>query len=316
MLLICVTVCWFAKTSADEPVSLNAPNQVATAGEKTTVQSKSAEATTKASENSATDSPAILPTGVPTTHMPAYAISEAQARSSVQWLAEFAIKYAPRTYDGDKDWGDTKEVWSGLKVRREGLQLRTKRRKKEVNHGHWIKYELKLPELEPNKPDAVVAKIHRVTKAGDLRTGESQHQSNTHWQIESSVETPMDFTARIERWNLGVKWYSISVKGKMKVRLDSTTSLAFLADYSEVPPALIIDPEIQKAELHLREFEVDRVSKIGGDAAEQWGELMEKVVRNVFLKRQNEKLTSKLNKSIAKHKDDLRLSMSDWFSNW
>lgn len=161
-----------------------------------------------------------------------------------------------------------------------------------------------------------MAKIHRVTKAGDLRTGESQHQSNTHWQIESSVETPMDFTARIERWNLGVKWYSISVKGKMKVRLDSTTSLAFLADYSEVPPALIIDPEIQKAELHLREFEVDRVSKIGGDAAEQWGELMEKVVRNVFLKRQNEKLTSKLNKSIAKHKDDLRLSMSDWFSNW
>ena len=126
----------------------------------------------------------------------------------------------------------------------------------------------------------------------------------------------MTFTARVERWNRGVQIYSISFKGKMRVRLDSTTSLAFHADYAEVPPAFVINPKVIKSELHLKEFEVDRVSKIGGDVAEEWGEMIEKVVREVFLAKQNEKLTGKLNKSIDKHRDDLRLSMSDWLKTW
>ena len=307
--LFCASDGW-----ADEPLSLNGPQQqpnaVSTSPFGHSILVKPVAPNQTAAEKAAVPN-------VPATHMPAYAISEAQARSSVQWLAEFAIKQTPRTYNGDKDWGDTKKVWSGLKVRREGLQIRTKRRRKEVNHGRWIKYELKLPERTPNKPDPILATIHHVKKVGDLRTGVSQdQQANTHWKIESSVETPVNFTARIQRWNLGVKLYSISVEGKMKVRLDSTTTLSFLADYTEVPPALVINPAVQASELHLREFEVDRISKIGGDAAEKWGELLEKVVRDVFLKKQNEKLTGKLNKAIDKHRDDLRLSMSDWFSNW
>ena len=44
--------------------------------------------------------------------------------------------------------------------------------------------------------------------------------------------------------------------------------------------------------------------------------MIEKVVREVFLAKQNEKLTGKLNKSIDKHRDDLRLSMSDWLKTW
>ena len=126
----------------------------------------------------------------------------------------------------------------------------------------------------------------------------------------------MTFTARIERWNLGVQLFSISVTGKLRVRLDATTSFAAYADYSEIPPALVIDPRVDSAVLHLEEFEVERISKIGGDVAEEWGELMEGVVREVFLKRQNEKLTGKLNKSINKHRDDLRLSMADWLKTW
>lgn len=247
-----------------------------------------------------------------------FAISESQARSSVQWLAELALRLTPRAFDGDKDWGETKKIWSGVKIRREGFRLRTNRREKDVRHGRWVKYQLTLPEPVPNKPDPMTAKIHRVSRVGgDLQPGVSpEKQTNTHWKIESSIATPMKFTARIQRWNLGVQWYSVTIEGKMRVQLDSTTKLTFLADYAEVPPAFVIDPNVESATLHLEQFEVDRISRIGGDVAEEWGEMMEKLVRDIFLKKQNEKLAGKLNRSIEKHRKDLRLSMADWFAKW
>ncbi|NND98802.1 MAG: hypothetical protein HKN47_15895 [Pirellulaceae bacterium] len=255
-----------------------------------------------------------------TRHTTSFAISEAQARSSIQWLAELAIRKSPRVYQGDKDWGETKGVWLGMKWKRDGLLMKADRRIKELRHGRWIKYELILPEAgkeTDHRSSAVVATIHRVMKTGDLQTGiANTAPTNAHWQIESSVVAPMRFTARVERWNRGVQWYSLSVNGKMRVQLDSIASLAFLADYAEVPPALVIDPKIQNAVLHLKDFEVDRVSKIGGDVAEEWGEMMERVVRDVFLKKQNERLVGKLNQSIDKSRDDLRLSMADWFATW
>ena len=246
-----------------------------------------------------------------------FSISEAQARASVQWLAELAIDKAPRVYQGDKDWGKTKEVWSGLKVYREGLRISTKRRKKNVRHGRWVKYELTLPESKTELPvaDRLNAMIHSVTKSGDLSTNGFK-AGNSRWEIASSVETPMRFTARVERWNRGIQLISLSISGHIRVRLNSKATLGCFADYGEVPPALVISPRVVDANLELKEFEVERISKIGGDVADEWGEIMEGVVRNVFLKRQNEKLVDKLNASIDKHRDDLRISMADWLSGW
>ena len=152
--------------------------------------------------------------------------------------------------------------------------------------------------------------VHRVRQVIDSVTGEQR------WQIESSIRAPMTFTARIQRWNLGVKLFSLTIKGDMRVRLKSTASVGFVADYAEVPPALVIDPRIEKAEVLLEHFEVDRISNIGGDVAEEWGELMEDVIRDRFLAKQNDKLVAKLNKSIDKERDDLRLSMADWIASW
>ena len=305
---VCLGVFVFALLSfarpvdADEPLRLN-PAQAPAQAPQTTERS------------------AVPPAVV----SPSFDISESQARSSIQWLAELAIRKAPRTFDGDKDWGKTKSVFNGVNLKRDGLRLKTSRRKKDVRHGRWIKYELSLPPApkpgskanNSGQANQIVTKIHQVTKSGDMKPGVSAAaQATAHWKIESSVQTPMKFTARIERWNRGIQWYSLSIEGRLKVRMDATSRLAFLADYSEVPPALVIAPEIETAKLHLEDFEVDRVSKIGGDVAEEWGELMEQVLVDIFIKKQNEKLTSKLNKAINKHRDDLRLSMADWFANW
>lgn len=231
-----------------------------------------------------------------------------QAREAVQWLADLALRSAPKTYHGDKDWGEQKKLWAGVKIRREGLKLKTHRRFREVNQGRWIRYEAKLVERGSGGGTAAVAKVHQVQLRQDSISGQSR------WQIDSSITAPMTFTAQIQRWNLGVKLFSVTIRGEFTVRLDSTASVDFVTDYSVLPPALVFDPRIDQANLVLERFEVDRVSRIGGDVAEEWGELMEDVIRDRFLKRQNEQLAAKLNQAIDKERDNLRVSTLEWLS--
>lgn len=232
---------------------------------------------------------------------------EEQARRSVQWLTELALRNAPRVYDGDKDWGDQKKLWAGVRMKLDGFKLKTHRRWREVNHGRWMRYEVRLPKAQAsNAPKATIHQVRPIIS----ETGQER------WEIESSVATPMTFTARIQRWNLGVKLYSLTISGDLRVRLNATSTIGFSADYSEIPPALIIDPKVEKAILVVEHFEVDRISKIGGDVAEETGEWLEDVLRDKFLKKQNDRLVGKLNRSLDKQRDDLRLSLADWIENW
>ena len=231
-------------------------------------------------------------------------ITNEQAKESIQWLATKASKHLPRTISGDKNWGDTKRVWAGVKMRMEGFKLRTNRRFRELEQGRWIKYDVALPEIPP------AIKITEVSQISDESTGQQS------WVITSSIASPLEFTARIQRWNLGVKLFSMTVSGKARIRLNSTLSVGFHANYGEIPPGLVIAPSVQKAELVMEHFEVDRISKIGGEVAEQWGELLEEILIERLVKRQNEKLVSKLNQSIDKERDDLKISLAEWLESW
>ena len=59
-------------------------------------------------------------TPVQTNSAKAAPLTTAQAHAAVQWLADLAMRKMPPTYRGDKGWGDTKEIWAGVKVRFEG----------------------------------------------------------------------------------------------------------------------------------------------------------------------------------------------------
>jgi hypothetical protein len=65
--------------------------------------------------------------------------------------------------------------------------------------------------------------------------------------------------------------------------------------------------------LSLEGFEVERVSRIGGDAAEQWGEVMQEILVERLVRKQNDKLVEKLNRAIDKERAELRFSMREWF---
>ncbi len=234
------------------------------------------------------------------------AMDAAQAKASVEWLVDRAIRQMPRTIDGDKDWGETKRIWAGVKMKFDDGKLKTHRRWKDVQQGRWVKYEISLPESSAKRGFDVV--IDRVSPIVDPATGE------VRWRIESTTTAPMKFTARVQRWNLGVKLFSVTVSGVMKLQFRSTATIGLYADYARIPPDLVLDPRIESASLSLRRFEVERVSHVGGDAAEAWGEVLQEVFLERFIKRQDDRLVEKLNRSIDKQRGELRLSLADWFS--
>lgn len=238
-------------------------------------------------------------------------MSPETARETVQSMVDFAIENLPPRYDGKKDWEDTKKVFAGIKLRRKGLRLSTKRRYRDVRHGLQSRYHVAFPPTAPasngqSRPP-VTANVKSVTRAVG-----SNGQPSTGWVIVCEMSTPLDFAARIERWNLGIQWYSVEVKGHMKIRVEIQATLDAYPDYSEIPPAIVVDPKVTAAKLELKSLNVDRVSKIGGEVAEQWGELAEKLIDEILMDDFNRKLPAKLNKAIDKKRDRLRFSMSDW----
>lgn len=232
------------------------------------------------------------------------ALTTQQAKFSVQALATWAADQLPRIYEGDKNWGETKKLWAGVKFRLDGLELKTNRRFREVRHGRWARYQLTLP------PVGLVGDDSRP--AIEILVDEVRQLPDGRWQIVSTLTAPMDFDARVERWNLGFQWYSVSVQGELRVRLQTTTTIGFYADYSEIPPALTIDPRVEAAEIALERFEVDRISKIGGDVAEEIGDFLEDVLRDRLIEKENRRLVTKLNDAIEKKRDRLRWSLTDW----
>ena len=231
--------------------------------------------------------------------------SPEEARRTVQALVDFALGLLPRSYSSDKHWDKRKKIWAGVELHREGFRLKTKRRWREVRHGRWTKYEIRFPGDE-NRPPPVEAQVR------DVRA-ETDANGQLVWVIKSHLKSPLDFSARIERWNLGSKWYTFTVTGHMTVSLSMTSTLTSRLDYSELPPAMVIDPKVREAKLTLLGFHVDRISKVGGEVAEQWGKVAEKVATEILIEDYNQKIVEKLNRSIDKRRDDLRLSPMEWF---
>lgn len=227
---------------------------------------------------------------------------DATALASVRFLANVALRHVPQRFEGDRHWGDTRKVWSGVKVKIDGGRLRTHRRFREVEHGRWIRYQVQLPPQGLSLDDSV--QIRKV----DLIPSET----SPRYRIDATAITPANYQVRIQRWNRGVRIASVTVEGDLKIRLDTTLDVQLSADYAEIPPAMQIDPTVVSAKLTLEKFRVDRVSRIGGDAAELWGEVIQELFVERLIKKQNDRLAEKLNEGIQNHRDDLRLSTMDW----
>jgi hypothetical protein len=232
----------------------------------------------------------------------------AQALASVRYLASIGLRHVPKKFDGKKHWGDTKKVWAGVEVDFEDGKLKTHRRYRDAEHGRWMQYEVNLPENGLALDKSVW--INQVTKSQVADRPQDLH-SDEGFRIDATVITPATYEVRIQRWNYGVRMSSVTVKGRLNLRLDTLADIRMGPDYSEVPPAIQISPQILSAKISIDQFEVERVSHIGGDTAELWGDIVQELFMERLIDAQNEKLVEKLNRSIDKNREDLRISMAD-----
>jgi hypothetical protein len=212
-----------------------------------------------------------------------------------KFLTRLVLSNIPHTFEETKDWGAQDERWDGIEFRREGLKIETNRRKKMVNHGTWKKYSAEL--LNPNEEFAIEVKNMHETHDEKLAF-------DTHFIAHLGIH------GRQSKWIKGVQLYSISADGHANVRLVVSIELEVKADFVSFPPDLVFVPRVTQADLVVEEFRLDRISKAGGEFAQQ----VTKNVRSQLDKKIDEKkqkLVDKINKQLAEKQDQLRLSIRD-----
>jgi hypothetical protein len=210
----------------------------------------------------------------------------------------------PHEYTDEKKWGSQKKRWNGIRLRRDddGGKLETERKYKMVNHGTWKKYSASL--IDPNHEFTV-----ELTNMSSLPSGA------TRFDLEFSAHLKLD--ARQSKWVNGLQLYSFSADGHARIRLRITCQMQVSMDISRFPPDLIFAPTVTDADIVVDEFRLDRISKAGGEFAQQ----ATRSARKVLDQKINEKetrLVKKLNDNLENHKDDLRISIADamnsrWF---
>ena len=203
----------------------------------------------------------------------------------------------PHEFSDEKKWGTQKKKWRGIKFRRDSDdgRLETKRRYKMVNHGTWKKYSAHL--IDPEKEFTVQLRDMKNTPTGA-----------TEFDLHFGAHLKID--GRQSKWVNGMQLYSLSVDGHAKLRMQVKCEMTTTMDFSNFPPDLIFSPTITEANIEVDEFRIDRISKAGGEIAQQTTRQVRKLL-DEKIDEKEDKLVEKLNKQLNKKKDKLRLSVAD-----
>ena len=237
----------------------------------------------------------------PTPTPPASGAQESQATSADAGseidglITKLVLDNIPHTFDETKDWGGQDERWDGIKFRREGFRVRTKRRKKMVNHGTWKKYSASL--VNPDEEFSIAVKNMR-------ETDDEKVAFDVHFSAHLNID------GRQSKWVKGVQLYSFSADGHTKIRMVIGVELEVTMDINNFPPDLVFIPVAKEAKLIVDEFRIDRVSKAGGEFAQQLSRGVRKSL-DEKLAQKEDKLVEKLNKEFVKNQSKLRLSIAD-----
>lgn len=211
-------------------------------------------------------------------------------------LTRIVRENMPHEFTDEKKWGTQKKKWRGIKFRRDSDdgRLETKRRYKMVNHGTWKKHSAHL--IDPEKEFTV-----QLRDIKNLPTGA------TEFDLHFGAHLKID--GRQSKWVNGIQLYSLSLDGHAKLRMQVKCEMTTTMDFSNFPPDLVFSPTITEANIEVDEFRIDRISKAGGEIAQQ----ITRQVRELLdekIDEKEEKLVKKLNKQLNKKKDKLRLSVA------
>jgi hypothetical protein len=221
----------------------------------------------------------------------------AESAERVQRLiTSIVLENIPHEFEErDNNWGNTTEVWDGLKVEVDGLRIKTKRRTKQANHGTWKLYRIRL--IEPERTFQV-----RVENLTVLPNGRAD--------FETWVDAKLDAFGRVSQWERGLQLISLSANAEAEVRLRVRCSLSAKLDSSAMPPAVVLEPVVSEADLKLINFRLHRISQAHGPVVHELGKALREILEDELAKRRH-KLPDKINRQIAKNQDNLRLSLQD-----
>ena len=209
------------------------------------------------------------------------------------WIARQSI---PTTYEEKKDWGQQREIVTGLRLVGRGRKLRTASRRKMVNHGTWKMYRVSLKDRQ----DGFHIELNQVRGTED------------NWlSFEAVIEAHLEMFARWAKWNRGVQLISLNASADADVRLQLTGKMAIRIDPRKFPPDITVIPEVTSAELKLNSFRLHRISQLHGTLAHKIGDEAHKIIEKKLADKREE-LVAKINKQIGRNEDKLRVSLQEF----
>jgi hypothetical protein len=207
-------------------------------------------------------------------------------------LAESLIADAlPRSYSDARHWGTQKHFTKGLKFERDGLKLETRRRKELVNHGTWKRY------------DVWIAQGQRL----DLDVSDVRTFDDGRVTFRLTASGPVKGRVELQQWERGIRLVGISADVEARVRLTLDVEAALSTRQGVLLPTVAVAPKVTAAAADLADFRLRRIGELRGPLAKELGDAAEPTLRREVAG-QNQKIAEKINKSIAKRADDLRVS--------
>lgn len=197
----------------------------------------------------------------------------------------------PRKFEGSKDWGKTTEVTSGLHSDGNFFKFDIHREKKEVNDGVWKKYRLEL--IDPDKNLTVLIENLKSLDSG-------------RYALTLFVAAKVHGWVRTVVYEKGVHVISLEAEGDTSIRLWLDAEVgATTVQTSSLIPGIEIQPKITDAQLKFDDFRLTRISDVKGAVAQDLGGLLKNALQKELA---GPKLVEKLNHSLTKHPEKLRLT--------
>jgi hypothetical protein len=215
-------------------------------------------------------------------------------------ISDLTRRALPEKYEDRSNWGGQKEILTGLQVKREGLRIRTNRRKKKVNHGTWRRYQ-----IEPADAAALQVKVRNLRLDGEGQ-----------FTLDVTTDARLHAVAQLTQWNRGLRLASVSCEADARVWLKLEMLVAVKFEREEGLPTVVIRPKVTKAELKLRDFRLRRVGEFKGALVKELGRQLRNVIDRRVAAEQG-RLAARINQQIEANQDDLRLSLSEFAkSGW
>jgi hypothetical protein len=208
-----------------------------------------------------------------------------------QLVTPLVAEAVPREFEGQKDWGKTTPITTGLHSDGNFFKFDIHREKSEVNDGVWKKYRVTLVDPDKNL---------------EIRIDNVQRQDDGKYKLALFVAAKVHAWAKVIVYKKGLRVLSLEPEGDTSVRLwvDADVGVETVKSSTFIP-GVELQPVVTDARLKFDDFRLTRIGDVHGDIAKELGVLLRKVLQKEL---SGPKLVDRLNHSLQKHPERLRLS--------